>query len=92
MLEQLLHFSVKNRWFIVVVTALVAVFGAYSLKHLPIDAVPDITNHQMQINAVAALLSPVEVEKQVTFTIENALAGIPSLQSTHSISRNGLRR
>jgi len=89
MLEAILHFSVKNRWFVLIITALVAAFGAYSLKNLPIDAVPDITNNQVQINAVAASLSPFEVEKQVTFTMENALAGIPGLQSTRSISRNG---
>ncbi len=89
MLEAVLHFSIKNRWFIVVLTALVAAVGVYSLKKLPIDAVPDITNNQVQINATAPSLSPVEVEKQVTFTIENALAGIPGLQSTRSLSRNG---
>lgn len=89
MLEHVLHFSIKNRWFIIVLTALVAALGVYSLRKLPIDAVPDITNNQVQINAVAQSLSPVEVEKQVTFTIENALAGIPGLQSTRSLSRNG---
>ncbi|NUQ51744.1 MAG: CusA/CzcA family heavy metal efflux RND transporter [Phycisphaerales bacterium] len=89
MLESILHFSVKNRWFVLIITALVAAFGAYSLKKLPIDAVPDITNNQVQINAVASSLSPFEVEKQVTFTMENALAGIPGLQSTRSLSRNG---
>ncbi len=89
MLESVLHFSVKNRWFVLIITVLVAAFGAYSLKRLPIDAVPDITNNQVQINAVAPSLSPFEVEKQVTFTIENALAGIPGLQSTRSLSRNG---
>ncbi|MEK6703913.1 MAG: CusA/CzcA family heavy metal efflux RND transporter [Planctomycetota bacterium] len=89
MLEAILHFSVKNRWFVVIITALVAAIGAYSLKRLPIDAVPDITNNQVQINAVAPSLSPFEVEQQVTFTMENALAGIPGLQQTRSISRNG---
>ncbi|MBX3356972.1 MAG: CusA/CzcA family heavy metal efflux RND transporter [Phycisphaeraceae bacterium] len=89
MLEAVLHFSIKNRWFIVVLTAIAAAVGAYSLKSLPIDAVPDITNNQVQINALAPSLSPVEVEKQVTFTIEFALAGIPGLQSTRSLSRNG---
>ncbi len=89
MLEHILHFSIKNRWFIVVLTAMVAAIGVWSLKKLPIDAVPDITNNQVQINAVAPSLSPVEVEKQVTFTIEYALAGIPGLQSTRSLSRNG---
>jgi cobalt-zinc-cadmium resistance protein CzcA len=89
MLESILQFSVKNRWFVLIITALVAAFGAYSLRQLPIDAVPDITNNQVQINTIAPSLSPFEVEKQVTFTIENALAGIPGLQSTRSLSRNG---
>ncbi|GJQ28333.1 MAG: cation transporter [Phycisphaerae bacterium] len=89
MLEAVLHFSIKNRWLVVVLTALVAAVGVHSLKKLPIDAVPDITNNQVQINATAPSLSPVEVEKQVTFTIENALAGIPGLKSTRSLSRNG---
>lgn len=89
MLEGILHFAIKNRWFIVLLTALAAALGVYSLQRLPIDAVPDITNNQVQINAVASSLSPIEVEKQVTFPIENALAGIPGLQSTRSLSRNG---
>jgi len=89
MLEYLLHFSIKNRWFIVVITALVAAVGIYELQRLPIDAVPDITNNQVQVNAVAPSLSPFEVEKQVTFPMENALAGIPGLEYTRSLSRNG---
>ncbi|MCC7170081.1 MAG: efflux RND transporter permease subunit, partial [Planctomycetes bacterium] len=89
MLEYLLHFSIKNRWFIVVVTALVGAVGTYKLQRLPIDAVPDITNNQVQVNALAPSLSPFEVEKQVTFPMENALAGIPGLEYTRSLSRNG---
>ncbi len=89
MLESVLHFSIKNRWLVLLLTVLVGAVGAYSLKRLPIDAVPDITNNQVQINAVAPSLSPVEVEKQVTFPVEHALAGIPGLQSTRSLSRNG---
>ncbi len=89
MLEAILRFSIRNRWLIVLLTALTAAIGAWSLVRLPIDAVPDITNNQVQINAVAPSLSPIEVEKQVTFSIESALAGIPGLQSTRSLSRNG---
>src|SRR5262245_48543849 len=89
MLEHVLQFSIRNRWLILILTALVAGLGIYSLGRLPIDAVPDITNNQVQINAEAPSLSPVEVEKQVTFAIESALAGIPGLQSTRSLSRNG---
>ena len=89
MLETILRFSIRNRWLVLLLTLMAGALGAYSLKRLPIDAVPDITNNQVQINAAAPSLSPVEVEKQVTFTIENALAGIPGLLSTRSISRNG---
>ncbi|HPO93037.1 MAG TPA: efflux RND transporter permease subunit, partial [Phycisphaerales bacterium] len=89
MLESILGFSIKNRWLVLLLTALAGAAGVYSLQRLPIDAVPDITNNQVQINAVAPALSPFEVEKQVTFTIENALAGIPGLRSTRSLSRNG---
>lgn len=89
MLESLLHFSIKNRWLVVILTAVVAAVGVYSLKKLPIDAVPDITNNQVQVNAVAPSLSPFEVEQQVTFIMETAMAGIPGLQYTRSLSRNG---
>jgi len=89
MLERILAFSIERRFAVLVVTAGLGAFGAYALSRLPIDAVPDITNNQVQINSVAPSLSPVEVEKQVTFPIETALAGIPGLQYTRSISRSG---
>ncbi len=89
MLEALLHFSIRNRWLIIILTAVAAGVGLFQLQRLPIDAVPDITNNQVQINAVAPSLSPFEVEKQVTFPMENALAGIPGLEQTRSLSRNG---
>jgi len=88
MIERILGFSLLHRYMIALVTAAIAAFGFYSLKNLPIDAVPDITNNQVQINTTAPALSPVEVEKQVTFPVETALAGIPGLESTRSISRN----
>jgi cobalt-zinc-cadmium resistance protein CzcA len=89
MLESLLHFSIKNRWLVVISRRSSRPSASSSSKKLPIDAVPDITNNQVQINAVAPSLSPFEVEKQVTFPMENALAGIPGLQYTRSLSRNG---
>jgi len=70
-------------------TVATASLGVYTLQHLPIDAVPDITNKQVQINTTFAALSPLEIEKQITFPIETALAGIPGLVSTRSLSRNG---
>ncbi len=88
-LEKLLRFSIQHRWLIVLCTVLAAALGVYSLNRLPIDAVPDITNNQVQINIVYPSLSPFEIEKQVTFPVETALAGIPGLQYTRSLSRNG---
>jgi cobalt-zinc-cadmium resistance protein CzcA len=89
MLERILRFSIEHRWLVVLAVVVAAVVGAWSLTQLPIDAVPDITNRQVQINAVAPALSPIEVEKQVTYPLENALAGIPGLEYTRSLSRNG---
>src|SRR5205823_8497532 len=76
-------------WLVLLATLAAATYGAWSLTRLPIDAVPDVTNVQVQINALPPALSPVEIEKQVTFLIETALAGTPGLESTRSFSRNG---
>lgn len=89
MLESIIRFSVQHRWLVLLCTIGVAVVGVFSLRQLPIDAVPDITNNQVQINTLFPALSPIEVEKQITFPIETALAGIPGLEYTRSLSRNG---
>src|SRR3954447_20998638 len=89
MIDSILHFSVRRRSLVLLVTLAVAIFGGWALGQLPIDAVPDVTNVQVQINAVAPALSPLEIEKQVTFPIETALAGTPGLEATRSFSRNG---
>ena len=89
MIERLLRTSIRYRWAVVLLTALVAAFGVTQLLKVPIDAVPDITNKQVQINTVAPALSPLDMERLVTFPVETAMAGIPSLESTRSISRNG---
>jgi cobalt-zinc-cadmium resistance protein CzcA len=88
-MEHVLAFSIRRRWLVVLLTLAAAISGIWSLSKLPIDAVPDVTNVQVQINAVAPALSPLEVEKQVTFPIETVLAGTPGLESTRSFSRNG---
>src|SRR5215472_13696628 len=88
-MEQILAFSVRRRWLVVLATLAAAISGAWSLTMLPIDAVPDVTNVQVQINAIAPALSTIEIEKQVTFPIETALTGTPGLESTRSFSRNG---
>jgi cobalt-zinc-cadmium resistance protein CzcA len=89
MLERIIQFSITNRLLVILVTLGFAAIGAYALLALPIDAVPDITNNQVQINTLYPAFSPLEIEKQVTFPIETALAGIPGLESTRSLSRNG---
>ena len=89
MLKNLIALSVRSRWLVVLLTALAVPLGVWSLMRLPIDAVPDITNNQVQINAFAPALSAFEIEKQVTYPIENAIAGIPGLEYTRSLSRNG---
>jgi cobalt-zinc-cadmium resistance protein CzcA len=89
MISRLLTFSVEQRWLVVLLTFGAAIYGVFSLQKLAIDAVPDITNNQVQINTVAPSLSPIDVEKQITFPIETALAGIPGLDYTRSLSRNG---
>lgn len=89
MLARLIDVSVRSRYIILFITAALAAFGLYQLQRLPIDAVPDITNKQVQINSVAPALSPTNMEKLVTFPVETALAGIPGLETTRSISRNG---
>ena len=89
MIERLLRTSIRFRWAVVVLTVLVAMFGVSQLFKVPIDAVPDITNKQVQINTVAPALGPLDMERLVTFPVETAMAGIPGLESTRSISRNG---
>jgi cobalt-zinc-cadmium resistance protein CzcA len=89
MVEPIIDFAIRRRWVVVTLGVIAAAFGAYALTRLPIDAVPDITNKQVQISTIAPALSPVEIERQVTFPIETALAGAPGLESTRSLSRNG---
>ncbi|MBY0493823.1 MAG: CusA/CzcA family heavy metal efflux RND transporter [Cyanobacteria bacterium] len=90
MLERILQFSIRQRWVVLIATFALAVFGAYNYTRLPIDAVPDITNVQVQINTQAPGYSPFEAEQRVTFPVETAMAGLPRLQQTRSISRYGL--
>jgi heavy metal efflux system protein len=89
MISRIIEFSIRRRWLVVLACFIASALGVWSLARIPIDAVPDITNNQVQINTVAPALSPVEIEKQVTFRIETALAGTPGLEYTRSLSRNG---
>ncbi|MDB5674057.1 MAG: cation transporter [Sphingomonas bacterium] len=89
MIGRLVTFAVERRWLVLLFTAVAAAFGALALQRLPIDAVPDITNNQVQVNVMAPSLSPDQIERQVSFTIETSLAGIPGLEYTRSLNRNG---
>jgi heavy metal efflux system protein len=88
-IDQILSFAVRARWLVVFLTAVVAGYGLWEISVLPIDALPDITNKQVQINTTAPTLGPEEVEKRVTFAIETALSGLAGVESTRSFSRNG---
>lgn len=89
MINAILHGAVRMRWLVLFLTAVVAAYGAWQLNLLPIDVTPDITNKQVQINTVVPTLSPVEIEKRVTYPIETALAGLNGVDRTRSFSRNG---
>jgi cobalt-zinc-cadmium resistance protein CzcA len=90
MLNLILSFSIRNRWLVLVAVAAVSALGIYNYQNLPIDAVPDITNVQVQINTEAPGYSPLEAEQRITYQVETAMAGMPSLDYTRSISRYGL--
>jgi heavy metal efflux system protein len=90
MLEKFIHFSIRQRWLVLIVTVGMCALGVYNYQHLPIDAVPDITNVQVQINTEAAGFSPLEAEQRVTYPVETAMAGLPNLDYSRSISRYGL--
>jgi cobalt-zinc-cadmium resistance protein CzcA len=89
MLERVIRFSIEHRFLILLLVIVLAGLGVYAMQRLPIDAVPDITNKQVQINTLVPALSPIDIERQVTFPIETALAGISGLEYTRSLSRNG---
>lgn len=90
LLEHLIRLAIAHRWLMIALTLGLVALGAWSFTKLPIDATPDITNVQVQINTEAPGYSPLEAEQRVTFTIETALAGLPGLDYTRSISRYGL--
>ncbi len=90
MIDSLLRFSIDRRWLVLFLVLAVAATGLWSYQRLPIDAVPDITNVQVQINAQASGYSPLEVEQRVTYPIEAAISGLPGIEYTRSLSRYGL--
>ncbi|AVT76128.1 cobalt-zinc-cadmium resistance protein CzcA, cation efflux system protein CusA [Rhodopseudomonas palustris] len=90
MIDRVLAFSVRQRWLVMIGVLMMGAFGAWNFTRLPIDAVPDITNVQVQINTNAPGYSPLEVEQRITFPIETAMGGLPNLVNTRSLSRYGL--
>jgi heavy metal efflux system protein len=90
MFQTLIAFAIARRWLVVLAVIALAGLGVYNYQRLPIDAVPDITNVQVQINTAAQGYSPLEVEQRITFPIETAMNGLPKLEQTRSLSRYGL--
>lgn len=90
MLESLIKSAIDKRWVVLLLVLFVCFLGVWNYRSLPIDAVPDITNIQVQINTEAPGYSPLEVEQRVTFPVETALAGLPQLSYTRSLSAYGL--
>ncbi len=90
MFERIIRFAIDQRWLVMLAVIGMVGLGVFSYQKLPIDAVPDITNVQVQINTAAPGYSPLESEQRVTFPIETAMAGLPRLQQTRSVSRYGL--
>ena len=90
MLNWIIEFSLRNRLIVLCGVALVIAIGAYSLRFLNIDAFPDTTPVMVQINTTAPALSPEEVERQITFPVEQVISGLPSLEKMRSISKFGM--
>jgi heavy metal efflux system protein len=90
MINAILHTAIARRWLVLAAVAAIALLGLWNYHRLPIDAVPDITNVQVQINTEAPGYSPLETEQRITYPLETALAGLPKLAYTRSISRYGL--
>lgn len=90
MLNAVIHFSIKNKFIVGLLTLALIVWGVWSATKLPVDAVPDITNNQVQIITICPTLAGQEVEQFVTYSIEKALANLPDVEEMRSISRFGL--
>lgn len=90
MINALIRFSVANRLVVLLLVAIMAAGGTYSLINLPIDAVPDVTNVQVQVLTSAPSLAPLEMERQVTFPVEVAMSGLPNVEEIRSVSKFGL--
>lgn len=90
MINALIRFSIAQKLIVLLLVAIMAAAGAYSLINLPIDAVPDVTNVQVQVLTNAPSLAPLEIERQITFPIEVAMSGIPGVEEIRSVSKFGI--
>lgn len=90
MLDKIIKYSIEHSWITFLGVFVLIILGIYNYEHLPIDAVPDITNVQVQINTEAPGYSPLEVEQRITFPIETIMSGLPHLSYTRSLSKYGL--
>ncbi|MCB9262639.1 MAG: CusA/CzcA family heavy metal efflux RND transporter [Flavobacteriales bacterium] len=90
MLSRIIHFSIKNKFIVAILTVTLLVYGIYETSRLPIDAVPDITNNQVQVITVASALGAGDIERLITFPIEQGLQGTPEIKELRSFSRFGL--
>lgn len=90
MLERIIGLSIRQRWAVLSIALILAAIGVWNFGRLKIDAVPDITNVQVQVNTAAPGFSPLEAEQRITFPVETAIAGLPGLEYTRSVSRYGL--
>src|SRR5439155_2072913 len=90
MLNAIIESSLRNRFLVIVGTLLIAGMGVYSARHLAIDAVPDLTNVQVQVITEAPALSPLEVESLLSFPVEGAMSGLPNVEEIRSISKVGV--
>src|SRR3989339_437873 len=90
MIASILKFSIQQRWTMIGLTLLMAALGVYNLGKINIDAVPDITNIQVQVSALGPGLSALEMEQRITYPVETGLAGLPGLVRTRSISQYGV--
>lgn len=90
MIDAIIRFSISNRLIVLLMVAVMIAAGIYSFKNLPIDAVPDVTNVQVQVLTAAPSLAPLEIERQITFPVEVAMSGLPDIVEIRSVSKFGL--
>ena len=90
MLQRLIEISIRYRWMVLLSALALVASGIYSAYRLPLDAIPDLTNVQVQIVTSAGSMSPIDVERYVTYPLEKELNGLPAMQELRSISRLGI--